>query len=134
MKEVLRALVIDNWQNEACNPNQQFFERWWGVIKGLAKAVLDWSGAHANEWFLILLYVIYIQNRTAVSSLFSVIPRSPTNSVRSRSLHLLIWRILLLCCCPLIPPRTCGSCDKTLFPAHSVPKCSSHSFVFTSNL
>ena len=27
VKEVLQALVVDNWQNEACNPNQQFFEQ-----------------------------------------------------------------------------------------------------------
>ena len=74
VKEVLRALVIDDWQNEAYNPNQQFFERWWGVIKGLVKAILDWSGAHASEWFLILLCVIYIRNRTAASSLGNITP------------------------------------------------------------
>ena len=40
VKEILRALVIDDWQSEAYNPNQQFFERWWGVIKRLVKAML----------------------------------------------------------------------------------------------
>ena len=68
-KEILRAFVIDDWQNEPCNPNQQFFERWWGVIKGLVKAVLGWSGANADEWFLVLTHVICIRNRTAVKSL-----------------------------------------------------------------
>ena len=74
VKEILRAFVIDDWQNEPCNPNQQFFERWWGVTKGLAKAVLGWSGANADEWFLVLTCVIYIRNRTAVKSLGCITP------------------------------------------------------------
>ena len=39
VKEILRALVIDDWQSEAYNPNQQFFERWWGVIKRLVNVL-----------------------------------------------------------------------------------------------
>ena len=73
-KEVLRTLVIDDWQNKACNPNQQFFKRWWGVIKGLVKAILDWSGAHTNEWFVILLHVICFRNCASASSLGNITP------------------------------------------------------------
>ena len=79
VKEILRALVIDDWQSEAYNPNQQFFERWWGVIKRLVKAILGWSGAKPNEWFLVLTYVIYIRNRTAVKSLGNITPMVPNS-------------------------------------------------------
>ena len=52
----------------------QLFRLMGWVIKGLVKAILDWSDVHANEWFLILLHVIYMRNRTAVKSLGNVTP------------------------------------------------------------
>ena len=44
------------------------------MIKRLVKAILGWSGAKPNEWFLVLTYVIYIRNRTAVKSLGNITP------------------------------------------------------------
>ena len=57
VKEVLRALIIDDWQSEPHQPQQHFFERWCQTIKRLVKAILDWSGAKPQEWFLVLTYV-----------------------------------------------------------------------------
>ena len=74
VKEVLRALVIADWQSEPHQPQQHFFERWYQTIKRLVKAILDWSGANPQEWFLVLSYVIYIRNRTAVKSLGWITP------------------------------------------------------------
>ena len=57
--------VIADFQSEPHHKNQNFFERWWQVIKRLAIKILDWSNAEPNEWFLVLEYVIYIWNRMA---------------------------------------------------------------------
>ena len=69
VKDILRMYAIEDFQSEPHHKNQNFFERWWQVIKRLTITILDWSGANANEWFLVLEYVIYIRNRTAVKSL-----------------------------------------------------------------
>ena len=39
------------------------------MIKRLCVTILSWSRANPDEWFLVLEYVIYIRNRTAVKSL-----------------------------------------------------------------
>ena len=69
VKDILRMYVIDDFQSEPHQHNQNFFERWWQVIKRLCITILGWSGANSNEWFLVLEYVAYICNRTAVKSL-----------------------------------------------------------------
>ena len=54
VKDILRMYAIEDFQSEPHHKNQNFFERWWQVIKRLTITILDWSGANANEWFLVL--------------------------------------------------------------------------------
>lgn len=69
VKDILRYYSIDDWQSEPHNQHQNKAERRWGVIKPLVNLILKRTGAPACTWLLVLLYVIYILNRTATPSL-----------------------------------------------------------------
>ena len=69
VKDILRALVIEDWQSEAYYQHQNFAERGWRDTKTLANLILNLSGANDNEWLLVIQYVCYIQNHTAMESL-----------------------------------------------------------------
>ena len=69
VKDILQYYSIEDWLSEPHNQHQNKAERRWGVIKPLVNLVLKRTGAPAYTWLLVLLYVIYILNRTATPSL-----------------------------------------------------------------
>ena len=69
VKDILRYFIINDWQSEPGFQHQNHAERRWGVIKPLVNLILKKTGAPPYTWLLALLYVVYIINRTATSSL-----------------------------------------------------------------
>ena len=67
--DVLRAYKIKDWQSEPYFQHQNFAERGYRDVKARVIVIMNASGAAANEWLLILKYVIYIHNRMAQKSL-----------------------------------------------------------------
>ena len=67
--DVLRAYKIKDWQSEPYFQHQNFAERGYRDIKARVIVIMNASGAGANEWLLILKYVIYIYNWMAQKSL-----------------------------------------------------------------
>ena len=96
---LLLCFAIDDFQSEPHQKNQNFFERWWQVIKRLTITILDWSGAQPNEWFLVLEYVVYIRNLMAVKSLGWMTPLEKLTGktpdiVSKHWSHNKIWHVL----------------------------------------
>jgi hypothetical protein len=69
IKEILRALVISNWQSEPYHENQNFAENRYATIKAATNRVLTQSGAPAECWLLAVQYVCHILNLLASSTL-----------------------------------------------------------------
>lgn len=69
VKDILRSLVIKEWQSEPYHQHQNKAERKYQDVKRTAKTIMDRTGAPANTWFLALAYVAFILNRTATPSL-----------------------------------------------------------------
>ena len=69
VKDILRHLIIDDWQSEAHYQHQNAAERQYKHIKRNVQNVLNMSGATASCWLLCLEYVSYIMNRMASKSL-----------------------------------------------------------------
>ena len=69
VKDILQALVIDDWQSEPHYQHQNFAEHCYSTIKPMVNKLLDRTGAPAYCWLLALLYVIFVLNHTAVQSL-----------------------------------------------------------------
>ena len=69
VKEVLRYLVIDDWQSEPHYQHQNPAERRYRHLKKNTNKVLNRTGAPASMWLLCLLYVCFIMNRLAVASI-----------------------------------------------------------------
>ena len=75
VKELLRTLVIKDWQSEPYNKNQNFSERGWRDTKTRTNNLLNFSGAPPKTWLLALAYICFVQNHTAYDSLNG---RTPT--------------------------------------------------------
>ena len=69
VQDVLRAYFIKDWQSEPNFQHQNFVERGYRDIKANVIVVMNATGANANEWLLVLKYVIFIHNHMAVKSL-----------------------------------------------------------------
>ena len=69
IKDILRALVISDWQSEPYQENQNFAENRYATIKAATNRVLNQSGAPPECWLLALMYVCYVLNVLASSSL-----------------------------------------------------------------
>ena len=69
VKDILRHLVIDDWQSEAHYQHKNEAERRYKHIKRNVQNVLNTSGAEASCWLLCLEYVSFIMNRMATNSL-----------------------------------------------------------------
>ena len=61
-KDILRALVIGEWQSEPYQENQNFAENRYATIKSATNRVMNRSGAPADCWLLALMYVCYVLN------------------------------------------------------------------------
>ena len=69
IKDILRALVIAEWQSEPYQQNQNFAENRYGTIKSATNRVLNRSGAPPECWLLALMYVCYVLNHLASGTL-----------------------------------------------------------------
>ena len=67
--DVLRTLVIGDWQSESKQQRQNFAERGWKDTKSMVNNLLNLSGAPAELWLLALEYVCFLQNHVAYKSL-----------------------------------------------------------------
>ena len=63
------AYYIKDWQSEPHFQHQNFAERGYRDIKANVVVIMNATGANADEWLLVLKYVIFIHNRMAVKSL-----------------------------------------------------------------
>jgi hypothetical protein len=69
VKDILRALVISDWQSEPYHQNQNFAENRYATIKAATNRVLNRSGAPAPLWLLALAYVCLLLNHLASNAL-----------------------------------------------------------------
>ena len=69
VKDILRALIIDDWQSEANYQHQNFAERRWQHVK----KNLNWYMNHRNvdpeAWLLCIIWIADVMNHTAEKSL-----------------------------------------------------------------
>lgn len=74
VQDILRHLVIDNWQSEPYQQHQNFAERRYQDVKRMTNRLMDWTGAPNSLWFLAMSYVCYVTNLTANASINYAIP------------------------------------------------------------
>ena len=74
VKDILRALVISDWQSEAYHQNQNFAENRYATIKSWTNRILNRSGAPASTWLLAMSYVCLLLNHLASSALGWISP------------------------------------------------------------
>ena len=74
VKQILRQLIIKDWQSEPYHQNQNFAERRYRDFKARVKLIMDATRATAEEWLLVFLYIAHILNRTAVKSIGNKTP------------------------------------------------------------
>ena len=67
--DILRSLVIDDWQSEPYHEHQNFAERRIQTIKKYTNKVLDRTGAPPFCWLLAIAYTCFILNHLATESL-----------------------------------------------------------------
>ena len=69
VKEILRALIIDDWQSEANYQHQNFAEHRWRHIKKQVNWYMNWRAVPDYAWLLCLQWVCDVMNHTAEKSL-----------------------------------------------------------------
>ena len=72
--DILRALVIQDWQSEPHYQHQNFAERHWQTMKRITHTIMDRTNAPPEMWLLCLQYVAYILNRMSLPSLKNKAP------------------------------------------------------------
>ena len=76
VQDVLRNLMISDWQSEPHQQHQNPAERRYQVVKWLTNNLLDRSGAPRSLWFLAMSHVCLLLNHTANESIGYAIPLS----------------------------------------------------------
>ena len=69
VKDILRALFINDWQSEPHKQQQNFAEQQYSTIKAKVNNIMNCVGAPAYTWLLCLMYVCFLFNHMAVASL-----------------------------------------------------------------
>ena len=74
MANILHNYVIDDWQSKPYYQHQNFAK--WGYcdIKVRVIIIMNTTGANANEWLLVLKYIIFIHNQMVVKKLGWILP------------------------------------------------------------
>jgi hypothetical protein len=76
VKDILRHLMIRDWQSEPHQQHQNPAERRYQDIKRMANTLMDRSGSPALTWLLALMYACFVFNFTASASLNWITPMS----------------------------------------------------------
>ena len=74
VQDILRNLIISDWQSEPHQQQQNPAERRFQDVKRLANTVLDRTGAPAYLWLQALMYVCLVLNLTSNASLNYAVP------------------------------------------------------------
>src|SRR5687768_11416230 len=74
VKDILRNLMIADWQSEPHQQHQNPAERRYQDIKRLTNTLLDRTGAPPSLWFLAMSYVCCILNHTVNASIGYAVP------------------------------------------------------------
>jgi hypothetical protein len=69
VKDVLRAMIIDDWQSKANYQHQNFAEHVWKFIKQNVNWIMNWRNIPGEIWLLCMKWVINVMNHTAEKSL-----------------------------------------------------------------
>ena len=77
VKDVLRALFIDDCQLETYHQHQNFAERRHQTIKRQTNTLLDRTGAPAFTWLLSMCYVCFVSNHAYNANIKNI----PLNAV-----------------------------------------------------
>jgi hypothetical protein len=74
VKDILRALIIGAWQSEPHQQHQNPAERKYQTIKRMANTLMDRTGSPGYTWLLALMYVCFVLNHTASTTLNNQTP------------------------------------------------------------
>jgi hypothetical protein len=69
VKDILRSLMIGDWQSEPHQQHQNPAERKYQDVKRMANTIMDRTGSPAHTWLLALMYVCFVLNFTASAAL-----------------------------------------------------------------
>ena len=69
VKDILRSLVIDDWQSEAQYQHQNFAEHRWKHLKRNIQWYMNWRNIPSNCWLLVAQWCADVMNHTAEKSL-----------------------------------------------------------------
>ena len=69
VKDILRNLIIGDWQSEPHQQHQNPAERKYQDVKRMANTLMDRTGSPPHTWLLALTYVCFVLNFTASASL-----------------------------------------------------------------
>jgi hypothetical protein len=69
VKDILRSLIIGDWQSEPHQQHQNPAERKYQDVKRMANTNMDRTGSTPQTWLLALMYVCFVLNFTASASL-----------------------------------------------------------------
>jgi hypothetical protein len=69
VKDILRSLIIGNWQSEPHQQHQNPAERKYQDVKRLSNTIMDRTGLPPQTWLLVLMYVCFVLNFTASATL-----------------------------------------------------------------
>lgn len=72
VKDILRTLIIGAWQSEAWHQHQDPSERRFQIIKSKTNRFLDRTEAPPSEWFLCIIYVIFLLTHTFFNAINAV--------------------------------------------------------------
>jgi hypothetical protein len=69
VKDILRSLMIGDWQSEPHQQHQNPAERKYQDVKRMANTIMDRTGSPPTTWLLALMYVCFVLNFTASAAL-----------------------------------------------------------------
>jgi hypothetical protein len=74
VKDILRALIIGDWQSEPHQQHQNPAERKYQTVKRMANTLINRIGSPGYTWLLALMYVCFVLNNTASAALHNQTP------------------------------------------------------------
>jgi hypothetical protein len=69
VKDILRSLIIGDWQSEPHQQHQNPAEQKNQDVKQMANTIMDRTGLPSQTWLLALMYVCFVLNFTASACL-----------------------------------------------------------------